>query len=188
LIRSEKLYIIRLKAAKDLYDKFESELTGYIFTFQFMESAQKEFYKNDMYSFLINFPPGWQFDRSAFPVQANSPKGSSLYIETIKGNEYQDMSAFDLDPELLLDALKEKFSSITIAGKKKLSIDGNPVLYVKYRWVQAQSGKGDSYYIIHYYLIKRSILFVLQGMVRDKDYKEEEKLIEQSVETFQFTK
>ncbi|MDD5361489.1 MAG: hypothetical protein PHN88_05110 [Ignavibacteria bacterium] len=188
LVRSERLFIIRVKAVKDLYEKFEAELTGYIFTFQFMESAQKEFYKNEMYSFIINFPPGWQFDRNEFPVQANSPKGSSMYIETIKSTEYADMTAFDLDTDMLLEALNTKFSNITIAAKKKLNIDGNPVLYVKYRWVQAQTGKGDSYYIIHYYLIKKTVLFVFQGMVRDKDTKDEEKLIQESVESFQFTK
>jgi hypothetical protein len=188
LIRSERLYIIRLKANKDNYEKFESELTGYIFTFQFMESALKEFYKNDMYSFMINFPQGWAFDKNEFPVQANSPKGSSLYIETIKSNEYLDMSAYDLETDMLLDALKEKFSNITIAAKKKLNIDGNPVLFVKYRWVQAQSGKGEAYFILHYYLIKKSLLYVFQGMVRDNNSKDEEKLIEQSVESFQFTK
>ncbi len=188
LIRNEKLLILKIRAKKDLYDKFFSELTGYIYTFQFTESSAKEFYKNELYSFVMNFPSGWQFDRNTFPVQANSPKGSSLYIEAIKSSEYADMTAYDLEPEVMLEALNAKFSSISIVAKKKMNFDGNPVLYVKYKWVQSQTGKGDSFYIIHYYLIKKTVLFVLQGMVRETDSKDEENLIQQSVESFQFTK
>ncbi|MCE1164695.1 MAG: hypothetical protein LWX07_04740 [Bacteroidetes bacterium] len=187
IIRNEKLIILRVKANKENYDKFFSELTGYIFTFQFTESSAKEFYRNDMYSFVINFPGGWPFDRNSFPVQANSPKGSSLYIEAIKSNEYADMSAYELDPDMLLEAMNAKMSNISLISKKKMNLDGNPVLYVKYRWVQSATGKGDVFNIMHFYLIKRGVLYVLQGMVRESQ-KDEENTIMQSVETFQFIK
>ncbi len=187
IIRNEKLIIIKIKANKENYDKFFSELTGYIFTFQFTESSAKEFYRNEIFSFVMSFPGGWQFDRNTFPVQANSPKGSSIYIEAIKSNEYADMSAYELDPDMLLEAMNSKLSNISIVSKKKMNIDGNPVFYVKYRWVQSATGKGDVFLIIHYYLIKKGVLYVIQGMVRENQ-KEEENLIQQSVETFQFTK
>lgn len=187
IVRNEKLIILKIKAKKENYDKFFSELTGYIFTFQFTESQAKEFYRNEVYSFVISFPGGWPFDRNSFPVQANSPKGSSIYIEAIKSNEYADMSAYELDPDMLLEAMNAKLSNISIVSKKKMSVDGNPVFYVKYRWVQSSTGKGDVFLIMHFYLIKKGVLYVIQGMVRENQ-KEEENLILQSVETLQFTK
>lgn len=188
IVRNEKLYILRINATKENYDKFVSEISGYIFTFQFMESSNKEFYKNDLYNFVIYFPIGWSFDKGVFPVQANSPKGSSLYIEVLKNNEFKEMTVNDLDTDILTEAFQKKFSNLSMVGKKKVNIDGNPTLQVKYRWVQTTAGKKSGFYVIHYYLLKNNLLFVLQGLISDTDSKDDEKQIERSVESFQFTK
>ena len=188
LVRGEKLYIIRIVSSKENYDKFSSEISGYIFTFQFFESSNKTFYKNEIYDFIIYFPTGWTFDKSSFPIQANNAKGSSLYIEVLKNNEYEGLSASDLDSDDLLQAFQSKFTGLTLAGKKKYTIDGNPVLMLKYRWIQTLAGKTDGFYVIHYYMIKKNLLFVFQGMVKDSNSLDDERLIEQAVESFQFTK
>jgi hypothetical protein len=188
LIKNEKVFIIRLVSNKDNFDRFASEMAGYIFTFQFMESSAKEFYKSEIYSFFIKFPQGWQFDRNEFPVQAYNARGSSIYIEVIKNNEYRNLTINDIDPDLFLEAEKAKLSNISLVGTKKLNIDGTPALFMKYKWMQKTPSKTETYYILHYYLIKGSLLYIIQGMVKDTFLSEDEKLIDQSVDTFQFTK
>ncbi|MCU0373564.1 MAG: hypothetical protein MUE56_10030 [Ignavibacteria bacterium] len=188
LIKSEKVFILRLVSSKENFDKFASELAGYIFTFQFMESSAKEFYKSDMYSFFIKFPYDWQFDRNEFPVQAYNSRGSSMYIEVIKNTEYKNLTINDVDSDLFLEAEKAKLSNISLAGKKKLNIDGTPALFMKYKWIQTTPGKTETYYILHYYMLKGSLLYVIQGMIKEAYLHEDEKLVDQSVDTFQFTK
>jgi len=188
LIKNEKVFIIRLVSDKDTFDKFASELAGYIFTFQFMESSAKEFYKSEMYSFFIKFPYGWQFDRNEFPVQAYNARGSSMYIEVIKNNEYKNLTISDLDPDLFLEAEKAKLSNISLVGTKRLNIDGTPALFMKYKWIQKTPSKTETYYILHYYMIKGSLLYIIQGMIKDNFLFEDEKLVDQSVDTFQYTK
>lgn len=188
LIKNEKAFIIRLVSNKETFDKFASELAGYIFTFQFMESSAKEFYKSEIYSFFIKFPYGWQFDRNEFPVQAYNSRGSSMYIEVIKNNEYKNLTINDLDPDLFLEAEKAKLSNISLAGTKKLNIDGTPALFMKYKWVQKTPSKMETYYILHYYMIKGSLLYIIQGMIKEAYLHEDEKLVDQSVDTFQYTK
>lgn len=185
LIRGEKIYIIRLFSSKDNFDKFSSEISGYLFTFQFFESTNRTFYKNELYNFVIYFPTGWNFDKGTFPVQANNSKGSSMYIEVLKSSEYEGMTSNDLDEDVMVDALKSKFSNISLSGKKKYTIDGNPVLMLKYKWIQV-AGR-DVTYVIHYYMIKKSLMFIIQGMLKE-GVKDDERLIEQAVQSFQFTK
>ena len=186
LIRSGKLYTIRIVSPKESYDKFISEITGFIMTFQFIDTSVMGIYRNDLYSFVIKFPSGWPFDKNSFPVQANSSKGSSLYIEAIKNNEFAGVSAYDLDEIELTAAIASRFSSITLAGKKKMNIDGYPVLYVKYKWIQTLGNTKETFFIIHYYLIKKGVLFVIQGIVKTANSTADEKLIQESAESFQF--
>ena len=185
LTRGEKIYIIRLFSSKDNFEKFSSEISGYLFTFQFFESTNRTFYKNELYNFVIYFPIGWNFDKGTFPVQANNSKGSSMYIEVLKSTDYEGMNSNDLDEDVMVDALKSKFSNISLVGKKKYTIDGNPVLMLKYRWMQV-AGR-DVTYVIHYYMIKKSLMFIIQGMLKE-GVKDDERLIEQAVQSFQFTK
>jgi hypothetical protein len=188
LTRGEKIYIIRLIATKENYDKFSSEISGYLFTFQFFESSNKTFYKNELYNFVIYFPSGWNFDKGTFPVQANNSKGSSMYIEVLKDNEYEGMSANDLDEDVMVEALKSKFTNISLVGKKKYTIDGHAVLMLKYKWIQVAGGKNEAIYVSHYYLIKKNLMIIIQGMVNEGNTKEDERVVEQAVQSFQFTK
>jgi hypothetical protein len=187
LTRAEKIYIIRLMASKENYDKFSAEISGYLFTFQFFESTNRTFYKNEIYNFVIYFPSGWNFDKGAFPIMANNSKGSSMYIEVLKNSDYEGMSANDIDEDVMLDALKSQFTNISLVGKKKYTIDGHPVLMLKYKWVQVAGGKNDATIVIHYYLIKKNLMFVLEGKMKEGT-KDDERLIEQAVQSFQFTK
>lgn len=188
LIRGEKIYIIRIFASKENYDKFSAEISGYLFTFQFFESSNRTFYKNEIYNFVIYFPTGWNFDKVTFPVQANNAKGSSMYIEVLKNSEYEGITSNDIDPDVMVDALKAKFTNVSLVGKKKYTIDGHPVLMLKYKWIPASGGKNDPTYVIHYYLIKKSMMFIIEGMVKESNIKEDERLIEQAMQSFQFTK
>lgn len=188
LIRGEKIYIIRLVSTKENYEKFSAEISGYLFTFQFFESNNRTFYKNELYNFVIYFPIGWSFDKGDFPVQANNSKGSSIYIEVLKSSDYEGMTSNDIDPDVMVDALKAKFSNISLVQKKKYNIDGSPVLMCKYRWLKVAGGANEAVYVIHYYLIKKSLMFVIQGMVKESGSKEDERLIEQAMQSFQFTK
>ncbi|MFA7361092.1 MAG: hypothetical protein WC139_08655 [Candidatus Kapaibacterium sp.] len=188
LLRGEKIYIIRQVASKENYDKFMSEVSGYIYSFQFFESSNSEFYKNEEYNFMLNFPTAWVFDKGVFPVQANNSKGSSVFIEVIKNSDFKDVSAHDLDTEVLIDAFKKKFTDITIISKRNEEINGTPVLVVKYRWLQKNTEKTNGYFVLHYYLIKNSMLYIIQGIVSDTNSDNDEKLIQKSAESFQFTK
>ena len=188
LLRGEKIYIIRQAATKDTYDKFMSEISGYIYSFQFIESSNTEFYKNDEYNFMLNFPTAWVFDKGSFPVQANNSKGSSIFIEVIKNSDFKDVTAQDLDTEVLLDAFKKKFTDITIISKRNEEINGTPALMVKYRWLQKNTDKTNGYYVIHYYLIRNEMLYIIQGLVSDTNPGNDEKQIQKCAESFQFTK
>lgn len=188
LLRGEKIYIIRQAATKDTYDKFMSEISGYIYSFQFIESSNTEFYKNDEYNFMLNFPTAWVFDKGSFPVQANNSKGSSVFIEVIKNSDFKDVTAQDLDTEVLLDAFKKKFTDITIISKRNEEINGTPALMVKYRWLQKNTDKTKGYYVIHYYLIRNEKLYIIQGIVSDTNPGNDEKQIQKCAESFQFTK
>lgn len=188
LVRGEKIYIIRQVASKDIYDKFMSEISGYIYSFQFIESSNTEFYKNDEYNFMLNFPTAWVFDKGSFPVQANNSKGSSIFIEVIKNSDFKDVTAQDLDTEVLLDAFKKKFTDITIISKRNEEINGTPALMVKYRWLQKNTDKTNGYYVIHYYLIRNEMLYIIQGIVSDTNPGNDEKQIQKCAESFQFTK
>lgn len=188
LLRGEKIYIIRQVALKENYDKFMSEISGYVYSFQFIESSNAEFYRNDLYNFIITFPRAWVFDKGAFPVQANNSKGSSLFIEVIKSSDFKDVSAQDLDTEVLIEAFKKKFTDIKIISKRNEEINGTPALVVKYRWLQKNAGKTNGYYVTHYYMIKNEALYVLQGIVDETSTGNDEKEIQKSVESFQFTK
>ena len=188
LLRGEKIYIIRQAATKDTYDKFMSEISGYIYSFQFIESSNTEFYKNDEYNFMLNFPTAWVFDKGSFPVQANNSKGSSIFIEVIKNSDFKDVTAQDLDTEVLLDAFKKKFTDITIISKRNEEINGTPALMVKYRWLQKNTDKTNGYYVIHYYLIRNEMLYIIQGIVSDTNPGNDEKQIQKCAESFQFTK
>jgi len=188
LLRGEKIYIIRQVATKENYDKFMSEISGYIYSFQFIESSNTEFYKNVEYNFILNFPTAWVFDKGAFPVQANNSKGSSVFIEVIKNSDFKDVSAQDLDTEVLIDAFKKKFTDITIISKRNEEINGTPALVVKYRWLQKNTDKTNGYYVIHYYLIKNSMLYIIQGIVSDSNSGNDEKQIQKCAESFQFSK
>jgi len=188
LLRGEKLYIIRQVSSKENYDKFMSEISGYIYSFQFIESSNTEFYKNDVYNFMINFPRAWVFDKNDFPVQANNSKGSSVFIEVIKNKDFKDVSAQDLDTELMIEAFKKKFTDIKIITKKNEEINGTPALVVKYRWLQKSSGNTNGFYVIHYYLIKNEMLYVIQGIVSDTNAGDDEKQIQRCAESFLFTK
>lgn len=187
LVKNGKIYILRLVSTKDNYEKFSAEISGYLFTFQFFESTNRTFYKNELYNFVIYFPTGWNFDKGAFPVQANSPKGSSISVEVLKNNEYEGMSANDLDEDVMVDALKSQFTNVSLVGKKKYTIDGHPVLMLKYRWVQVASSKNDATIVIHYYLIKKNMMFIIEGKMKEGT-KDDERLIEQALQSFQFTK
>jgi len=188
LIRGEKIYIIRIVSKKENYDKFSSEISGYIFTFQFFESSNKNFYKNDIYNFIIYFPAGWSFDKGTFPVQAYNSKGSSIYIEVLKSFDYEGMTSNDIEEDVMIEALKTKFTNISLVGKKKYIIDGHPVLMLKYKWIQVSGGKNEGIFVIHYYLIKKNLMFIIQGMIKDNGLKDDEKLIEQALQSFQFIK
>lgn len=187
LIKNGKIYILRLVSTKDNYEKFSAEISGYLFTFQFFESTNKTFYKNELYNFVMYFPTGWNFDKGAFPVQANSPKGSSVTVDVIKNNEYEGMSANDLDEDMLVDAFKTQITNISLIGKKKYTIDGHPVLMLKYKWIQVAGGKNDAIIVIHYYLIKKNLMYLIEGKMKEGT-KDDERLIEQSLQSFQFTK
>ncbi|MFA5011285.1 MAG: hypothetical protein WC644_04955 [Ignavibacteria bacterium] len=188
LLRGEKIYIIRQVASKDNYDKFMSEISGYIYSFQFIESSNTGFYKNDEYNFMINFPTAWVFDNSTFPVQANNSKGSSVFIEVIKSSDFKDITAQDLDTEVLLDAFKKKFTDITIIIKRNEEINGTPALMVKYRWLQKNTDKTNGYFVIHYYLIRNEMLYIIQGIVNDTNPVNDEKQIQKCAESFQYIK
>ncbi len=187
LVKNGKIYILRLVSTKDNYEKFSAEISGYLFTFQFFESTNRTFYKNELYNFVIYFPTGWNFDKGAFPVMANSPKGSSVSVEVLKNSEYEGMSANDLDEDVLVDALKAQFTNVSLVGKKKYTIDGHPVLMLKYRWLQVAGGKNDATIVIHYYLIKKNLMYVIEGKMKEGT-KDDERLIEQCLQSFQFTK
>lgn len=188
LLRGERLYIIRQVASKENYDKFMSEVSGYIYSFQFIESSNTEFYKNDVYNFMINFPRAWVFDKNDFPVQANNSKGSSVFIEVIKSNDFKDITAQDLDAEIMINAFKKKFTDISLVWKKNQDIDGIPAMVVKYKWLQKSAGKTSGYFVTHYYLIKNEMLYIIQGIVNDTNSGDDEKQIQKSAESFHFTK
>lgn len=188
LIKNSKIYIIRLVASKENYEKFSAEISGYLFTFQFFESTNRTFYKNELYNFVIYFPTGWNFDKGSFPVQANNSKGSSMSVEVLKNNEYEGMTSNDIDEDVMVDALKSQFTNISLIGKKKYTIDGYSVLMLKYKWIQVAGGKNDATIVIHYYLIKKNLMFILEGKMKENANKDDERLIEQAVQSFQFTK
>ncbi|MEI7484260.1 MAG: hypothetical protein WCK13_06075 [Ignavibacteriota bacterium] len=187
LIKNGKIYILRLVSTKDNNEKFSAEISGYLFTFQFFESTNRTFYKNELYNFVIYFPTGWNFDKGSFPVQANSSKGTSISVEVLKNNEYEGMTSNDLDEDTMVDALKSQFTNVSLVGKKKYTIDGHPVLMLKYKWVQVAGGKNDATIVMHYYLIKKNMMFIIEGKMKEGT-KDDERLIEQAVQSFQFTK
>ena len=98
------------------------------------------------------------------------------------------MTVNDLDTDVLTEAFQQKFSNLFMVGKKKVIIDGNPTLLVKYKWTQTSAGKNSGYYVLHYYLLKDNLLFVMQGIISDTNSKDDENQIERSAESFQFTK
>ena len=87
-----------------------------------------------------------------------------------------------------MTAFKEKFTDIVLVSRKNTEIDGNPALYAKYKWKQANTGKNEFYYVHHYYIIRNGILYVIQGIISDKYTEKEETQMLNSMETFEFTK
>lgn len=188
LLRGEKVFILRIYAPKDAYDNFINEISGYIFSFRFIDESNKGLYINSKYSFMITFPQGWMYDKLSFPVQANNSKGSSIFIDIIKNKDFDQITARDLDTDLLMAAFKEKFTDIVLINRKSTEIDGNPALYAKYKWKQSNTGKNEFYYVHHYYIIRNGILFVIQGITSDKNAEKDEAQMLNSMETFEFTK
>lgn len=188
MLRGEKVFIIRIYAPKESYDNFINEISGYIFSFRFIDESNKGLYVNAKYNFMITFPQGWMYDKLSFPVQANNSKGSSIFIDIIRNKDFENITSRDLDIDLLMTAFKEKFTDIVLVSRKNTEIDGNPALYAKYKWKQANTGKNEFYYVHHYYIIRNGILYVIQGIISDKYTEKEETQMLNSMETFEFTK
>ncbi len=188
MLRGEKIFIIRVSAPSNIFDTFIKEISGYIYSFKFTEGDNKGIYVNSKHNFMITFPEGWLFDKLSFPVQANNSRGSSIFIDIIKNDGFKDYTARDLDLDLLMEAYKEKFPSIVLITRKNTQINDVPALYAKYKWQQANSGKDEYYYVHHYYIIRNGLLYVIQGIVSDKNSVKDELPILKSCETFEFTK
>jgi hypothetical protein len=175
-------------AQKDAFDDFDNILQGFILTFGFTDKQESNFYKSEKYEFGINFPEGWKISFTGDIVEATASDGSGILIEVYKSGDYSGMTADDLSIEDMYGALKQKLKSVNLIGNRNIRLDNVPAISARYFWRQNIGGKDVSNVILHYYIVRNSKFYILQGMARDTQFPAVEEKMKASLESIRFLK
>jgi len=188
IVRGETLFILQSLAKKDAFDDFENIMQGFILTFAFTDKQESNFFKSEQYEFGINFPEGWKISGTGDIIEANAPDGSGILIEVYKSGDYSGLTANDLSIEDMYGAIKQRLKTVNLIGNRNIRLDNVPALSARYFWRQTIGGKEICNVIMHYYIIRNSKLYILQGMARDTQFPAVEEKMKASLESIRFLK
>ena len=188
LVKGSYLYILQVMADTDKFDEFEGNIKGYLLTFNFIEVKSENFFKSDKYEFGLLLPEGWNVKGTEVPIEITCPDGCNIYIEVYKDSQYGDMTANDINTDDFLDALRSNLKSVSMISRRNLRLDNVPAICVKYFWREKRATETVENIIVHYYIIRNSMLYILQGMARDQIFQKDEEVITKSLESIRFLK
>lgn len=188
LVKGSYLYILQVMADTDKFDEFEGNIKGYLLTFNFIEVKSENFFKSEKYEFGLLLPEGWNVKGTEVPIEITCPDGCNIYIEVYKDSQYNDMTANDINTDEFLDALRSNLKSVSMISRRNLRLDNVPAICVKYFWREKRATETVENIIVHYYIIRNSMLYILQGMARDQIFQKDEEVITKSLESIRFLK
>jgi hypothetical protein len=186
IIKNSTIYTLQVMAKTENIEYFENLSRGYIYSFSIADVTAPNVYKNNNYGFRIIFPDGWKVKGENKRFGAETNDGSSIYIEINDDQDLTGYSANDLTPDDLVEILRTKYPDAQIYEKSYTSIDNFAALYIRYKCNVTVSGKLENYTLIHYYIIRRGALYILQGMSPSTNYESNRETMIRSLESFQF--
>jgi len=184
---NDMLYILQIFAKTNIFEPFESIGKGILYTFKALNANTEKYLKTDKYGFRISFPEGWSVIADRPPFEAYDNKGGSVIVEVKESNDYKNVTANDLDPEDMLDAIRVSKKDASIQDKQYIAIEGVPTLYVKYQWTEEINKEKVPVVVQHYYVIRNSRLYIIQTIVPLKQFYNYRDKFKASFESFQFT-
>jgi len=186
IVKSDIFYMINVIAKKQNFDAFETQTLGNILSFNIIDVKSVNYFKSDKYDFQIIFPDGWKTIIEPTTFGAEISGGAGVFVEVNKDNNFIGYTGNDLRPEDMLEVFKTKYTDAQITENAYALIDGCPAMLVKYKCSATISGSKNDFIVIHYYLVKDNVLYILQGRALEKNYQTYRDNIARSLESFQF--
>ncbi len=186
LVKGDIFYMINVIARKDFFDAFETQTLGHILSFNILDVKSVNYFKSDKYDFQIIFPDGWKIVTEPTTFGAEISGGAGVFVEVNKDDNFIGYTGNDLRAEDMLEYFKTKYSDAKVIENSYSLIDGYPAMKVKYKCSATVNGSTNDFIVIHYYLVKENILYILQGRSLEKSYSTYQENIARSLESFQF--
>jgi hypothetical protein len=186
VVKSEILYMINVIAKKKYFDAFETQTLGYVLSFAIVDVRSSNYFRNERYDFQIVFPDGWKSFMEGTTFGAEISAGAGVFVVVNKDDNFVGYSGNDIRPYDMLEIFKTKYPDAKLIDNSYLLIDGLPAMMAKYSCSATINGVKDLFIVIHYYIVRDNILYILQGRALEKNFDTYKDKISQSLLSFQF--
>ncbi len=186
LVKSDIFYMLNVVARKEYFDAFDASTRNFVLSFTIVNVTSVNYFRSDKFDFRITFPSGWKTSSETTTFGAEISDGAGVFVEVIKNDDFVGYVGNDLRADDMLEVFRTKYKDAAILDRGYLFIDNTSTMKVKYKCSVVTAGTKENFIIIHYYLVKGNILYILQGRALEKNFETYKGIIINSLESFEF--
>jgi hypothetical protein len=186
LVKGDIFYMINVIAKNKYFDAFETQTLGYILSLHIIDVRSSNYFRNERYDFQIVFPDGWKSFTEGTTFGAEISAGAGVFVVVNKDNNFVGYTGNDIRPEVMLEFFRTKYPDANLIDNSYIFIDSYPAMMAKYKCSATINGVKDMFLIIHYYIVRDDMLYVLQGRALEKNFDTYKDKMNESLLSFQF--